>query len=379
MLKLVSNISQNRTSTRSNISFGKVPSRETMQYLSGLKPYERNIGSIDLSKIEDVFEGINIFKGIKVKDIFKNQKHFSFNTILIQRGCPHQCVHCGAESQEKIQKMPWDNFTKIIDGIGTLRERLGFNPFKMIVENENEIELYKDTDIILYSSAGKDGQIHNSYDAAKYMHEKIGAKTIVQTAGLTSPIAQKAAEQFVEDSSILRAFGLSVHPFHGRMEKSIQAAMAGNENEAEKHRNIYTDIMANAIRTTMGLKNKLVVIQEYVSCHAKLFDERKWKYYSEDSVTELYKEICKKANIAPNEIAIQDRKIIFLGKASNLGSNYDDIEKLKIDPSSKEPYNTMMIDVDGSILSNPFRERTFHCQPKPFFGSDGQPLKLNLD
>lgn len=364
---------KNSIVSKSVINFrgGKEPSRETMHYLNNLLPFERNLSSIDLSKIQDVFEGIKLFDGIKVNDLFKDKNFFGIESILLQRGCMHQCVHCGAESPKRIQTMPWDNFTQIIDGISALSKRLGFNPFTLG-------KYYADSDPMVYTSKGQDGLIHNVFDAAKYMYEKIGRKTGIQTAGFLSEHSQKAAKQFVKDPSALLFFGISLHPFHKYMERSIQADMKGATEESQKWRNLYTDMMARTIKTTFGLKYKVddyAILLEYVDSSKKLPDERKHKYYNTEAVLKLLDEILKKANIKAESLNILKRKIYLFGRNPE---DAPDIQKYKIEPFPYHPYNTTMINTDGTILSNPYEKDSVFFRPKPVLNSEGKPLKLNF-
>ena len=371
-MQLVSNIPQNRVSRKNTVSFGEhMPSRETMQYLSGLKPMERNIGSINLSKIEDVFGGINIFKGIKIKDFFT--KNFVFDSILVQRGCPHQCVHCGAEASSRIRIMTIDNFKKTIDGISTLNKRLGFNPF----ENPKSVSLYSDSDPIIYRSKGADKKYHSIFDAAKYMYKKTDMKTGIQTAGWLSGFSKETAEKFVKDSSMLNYFGISVHPFHKYMERFIQADMKGNTQEANKWRNVYTDMIANNLETTISLKDKIQygITLEYVREDKFLTDKNREQYYNRRAACQLYNEIADKLeikNIDSTDLSIETRDIALEGRGFNLGRSI-------IAPTYQRDFNSIMIDTDGSILSNPYQLESVFFKPHPVTDDAGNPLKLNFE
>lgn len=379
LLPIVSYNLKNQNSEKSNISFraNSVPSEKTMRYLKSLKPDKLRLSCINRSKIKDIFKGIPIFEGIKVKDIFT--KNFVFDSILIQRGCMHQCIHCAAESSKKIRTMAWDNYTKIVDGVSILSKRLGFNPFS----DSNAMYLYNDSDPMIYRSKGADGKYRNIFDAAKYLYKKTGKKTVIQTAGWLSGFSQKAAEGFVKDSSMLDCFGISIHPFHKYMERSIQAHMKGNTKEANKWRNMYTDMIANNIKTTISLKNEINygIVLEYVGPMERLADERRRQYYNEKSVQKLYNEILNKLkleNFNTKDLKIRRRNIQLLGKGSNLGQNSISESNFKEKDWFGRVQNTISIDINGDVILNPYKYSSMFFKPKPFIDSKKKPLKLNF-
>lgn len=379
LLPTVSYNFKNQNPLKPNVSFraNSVPSEKTIKYLKNLKPDKLRLSCINMSKIADIFEGISIFEGIKVKDFFT--KNFIFDSILVQRGCMHQCIHCAAESSKKIRMMAWDNYTKIVDGISILSKRLGFNPFP----NSNAMYLYNDSDPMIYRSKGTDGKYRNIFDAAKYLYKKTGKKTVIQTGGWLSGFSQKAAEGFVKDSSMLDCFGISIHPFHKYMEKSIQAHLKGNIEEANKWRNIYTDMIANNIKTTGSLKNEITygIVLEYVGPMERLKDESRRQYYNKEAVRQLYNEILDKLklkNFNVGNLNINRRNINLLGKGSNLGKNSISESTFKKKYWFGNVYNTISIDIDGAILSNPYKYGSMFFKPRPVIDSKKKPLKLNL-
>lgn len=378
MLTIKSYSFKNNAAYKNNISFKSRthPSLKTIEYLNDLQPNKRNFSSIDTSKIKDIFKGLNLFQGIKVQDLFT--KDFSFNSILLQRGCIHQCSHCGANSPKRIKMMKWDNYTKLIDDIGTLSKRLHFNPFDNI--NHKVITLYHDSDPMIYRGKGSDGVEHNIFDAAKYLHEKTGKLTLIQTAGWLSEFSQKAAESMVKDSSAIHYFGISIHPFHSYMEKSISADKEGNLIESQKWRNLYTDMMANAIKTTLPLKDKTRygIILEYAKPSVKFIDKRNQKYYSKKLAIKLYKEILKKANIENVKINKQDRGINEFGRGAILVKNKKKTFNLRSLFLKKEKHS-ISIDPDGVILSNPHNPGTVFFEPSPVLDNNKKPLSLKFD
>lgn len=368
---------QNNIASKNNVSFksGSYPSKMTLEYLEHLKPKKRNFSSIDTSKIQDIFKGLKSFQGLNVSDLFT--KDFSFSSILIQRGCIHQCNHCGANSPKGIQMMKWADYMNLVDDITDLSKRLHFNPFDNV--NHKIISLYHDSDPMIYNGKGLDGIGHNIYDAAKYLYEKTGKQTIIQTAGWQSAFSQNAAESFVKDSSPLYYFGISIHPFHKYMERSIQAEIAGNHKDAEKWRNLYVDMMANVIKTTLPLKEKVRygVILEYAKPKVKFKDSRRQEYYDKKAAKKLYNDILQRANIEDVKIFAQNRGISKFGRGSVLVEKINNILNLSIGFWRKN-HNSISINPDGKILSNPYKKGKVFFEPTPVLDSNKNPLSLKF-
>ena len=61
------------------------------------------LNELDLDKISDICEGLPTFKGLtaKVLELITS----SFESILLQTGCIHQCSHCGINSENKVTTM----------------------------------------------------------------------------------------------------------------------------------------------------------------------------------------------------------------------------------------------------------------------------------
>ena len=240
---------------KKSVSFTSLQS--TLDYIANYKfKYpEMRLQDLDSDKINNICEGIPVFKGLTAKGLQLITNYFE--SIRLQTGCIHQCSHCGANAENKLTTMLWDNFTALSDGIKTLKERLGYNPFDLTSINHS-IYFFIDSDPIMYKSKGKDGILRNIFDAAKYYYEKTGTRTNITTAGwpLGNKTSQKAAESFVENSECLDNFQISVHPFHDYMQKSIKSIENGSYKEARNWRNKYIDMMANVIKTTIKLKDK---------------------------------------------------------------------------------------------------------------------------
>lgn len=175
------------------------------------------------------------------------------------------------------------NFIGLVDGIGELKNRLGFNPFKTNLEGHNYIDPFKDSDSMLFKSKDSKGNWHNIFEAAKYFYEKTGTKFAITTAGWKNKIktkktsqvknlSQEAAESLIEHPEYIyhNHIDISINTFHSLMEKSKKCLEEGKEclangeikraeklrNSAEKLRNIYINMMANVIKTIIKLSDK---------------------------------------------------------------------------------------------------------------------------
>ncbi len=282
------------------------------------------LDKLDLNKIKDICDGLPTLQGwtAKVLKFVTN----GFDSIMSQRGCIHQCSHCAVDSENKITTMQWDNFTALTDDISTLTKRLGYNPFHF----DRTIYFFKDNDPMMYKSKGKDGILRNIFDMAKYYYEKTGTKTIVTTAGwpVGNKTSQKAAESFVEHPECLDNFCISVHPFHDYMQKSIKHAEAGEHEEAKIWRDKYVGMMANVIKSTIGLKDKIRtygIILEYDESLLTKFE------LSDESAKDLFRDIFNKLNSEGIDVSyfrytsdfrlgtIEKRAIRYFGR----GAKYD--------------------------------------------------------
>ena len=91
----------------------KGPCQETLDYIKQaredyLKKNGRELDKVynlDLNKISDICKDISVFKDWSARDLALLTKNIE--SILIQRGCSHQCIHCGLCSSHKISTMHW--------------------------------------------------------------------------------------------------------------------------------------------------------------------------------------------------------------------------------------------------------------------------------
>ena len=172
---------------------------------------------IEIQRLSNICKGIAVFEGINAKALQFITK--TFDTILLQRGCSNQCSHCAVNADAKITTMDWDNYVDLVDGIAELKNRLGFNPFRIKSDDDDDIVPFYDSDPIFYKSKG-----HDIYDAAKLYYEKTGTKFGITTAGWdkNNKTANSAMDKIVKSPGCISSFEISVHPFHSIMQKSIE-------------------------------------------------------------------------------------------------------------------------------------------------------------
>ena len=238
------------------------PSQKTLNYIEKTREaykkkyykYPEKLETFDLKKMLDICKGISVFDGWSAEDLAFVTNNIE--SILIQRGCSHQCTHCGVCSQHKISTINWDNYIDFVEGAGEITRRLGFNPFKITSCLPNYFMLFNDSEPMHFSSYDSKGVRHNFFDAARLYYEKTKTPVLLTTAGWEkgNDNAQKAAEMFVKHPEYIASFCISIHPFHAYMARSSNFLEQGDIKRAEYWRNKYIHMMANVIKTTYPLK-----------------------------------------------------------------------------------------------------------------------------
>ncbi len=353
-------LNKNFYTVNKNINFCgiKQPSRETLDYIrrESQRKWLVSLSQLDLDKISDICAGIPVFEGITAKELHVMTK--KFEGIPLQINCPYQCVHCGCDSGSRIKSVKWDNFTELADGIKILKERLGFNPF--FVANGDAIYPFHASDPMLYRSRGSDGKLYTVYNAAKYFYENTGIKFLITTVGWDNSISQEAAENLVKHPNYLYNFVVSLHPFHGYLERSRQFRDKGNLKEANRWKDKYVKMMCNVIKTTNELREnidfKYRIILEYLpESLAELPGNRKITDYNKNAAIALKEEISEKLRSEGlrgiGSLETAEREIGFLGKAAK---NFNPDEHIKEpDMSLVNPSDfPHLIYPDGRIMRN---------------------------
>lgn len=260
----------------------------------------------DLNKLDGIQEGINVFKGLNMKEIA-----FVADTvaeITVNRGCRNICAHCYAstkapikETANQINKMSWNDFTSLTDGFEELNKRVGF---PVVVQKKNKHAMaipFHDADcssIILKDNEGKE---HDFIDIAERLDKVFHLPVLFDTAGwnIQDVKAQKRMEKYVEYYSKpenfkkLEGFNLSVNPFHAMYAKSLELKQNRKPELAEKLYDLYTTRMANVLFTLTPLQKNPNF--EFIARSAAN-DSKVPKGFKEKDLRALYMDILEKVN-----------------------------------------------------------------------------------
>lgn len=221
----------------------------------------------DLNKLDGIQEGINVFKGLNMKEIA-----FVADTvaeITVNRGCRNICAHCYAsakapikETANQINKMSWNDFTSLTDGFEELNKRVGFSIFSQKSNKHAMIIPFHDADCSSIVLKDNDGKEHDFIDIAEKFEKVFNLPILFDTAGwnIQDVKAQKRMEKYVEYYSKpenfkkLEGFNLSVNPFHAMYAKSLELKQNRKPELAEKLYDLYTTRMANVLYTLTPLQ-----------------------------------------------------------------------------------------------------------------------------
>lgn len=260
----------------------------------------------DLNKLDGIQEGINVFKGLNMKEIA-----FVADTIAeipVNRGCRNICAHCYAsakapikETANQINKMSWNDFTSLTDGFEELNKRVGF---PVVVQKKNKHAMaipFHDADcssIILKDNEGKE---HDFIDITERLDKAFHLPVLFDTAGwnIQDVKAQKRMEKYVEYYSKpenfkkLEGFNLSVNPFHAMYAKSLELKQNRKPELAEKLYDLYTTRMANVLFTLTPLQKNPNF--EFIARSAAN-DSKVPKGFKEKDLRSLYMDILEKVN-----------------------------------------------------------------------------------
>lgn len=260
----------------------------------------------DLNKLDGIQEGINVFKGLNMKEIA-----FVADTvaeITVNRGCRNICAHCYAsakapikETANQINKMSWNDFTSLTDGFEELNKRVGF-PIVVQKKNKHAMAIpFHDADcssIILKDNEGKE---HDFIDIAERLDKAFHLPVLFDTAGwnIQDVKAQNRMEKYVEYYSKpenfkkLEGFNLSVNPFHSMYAKSLELKQNRKPELAEKLYDLYTTRMANVLFTLTPLQKNPNF--EFIARSAAN-DSKVPKGFKEKDLRVLYMDILEKVN-----------------------------------------------------------------------------------
>lgn len=294
-----------------------------------------------LKSPETALKGIDVFSGLSIRDIEKITHNL--DAILLQRGCPHQCSHCGANSESKITTMAWENFEDLCEGISEFSKRLGFNPFKM---SSSDIDPFSDSEPMVLRMEDQQKQVHNTFDALKLFYERTKVKFFITTAGWgrSNKVSQQAAENIAEHPEYLSGLSVSVHPFDGDIQRGLRYEREEDFDNADKFFERYIDNMANVLNTFKKIRTDIVFCLQYLETPVGIKVPRGLSYF--DSLG-LLAEIVKRIGAQREKLKIVRRPISGIGRAKQYDryNRYDSSQ----DRNDWTKHSTM-IAPDGKIL-----------------------------
>lgn len=306
----------NLPSYKYQVSFGQNDTESIRKYLKKRKlTLEREwvsykaLDSEDFKNIEGIQKGIKIFDNLSIQQIA-----FMAATLLeitLQRGCNNMCVHCYAKamppsyqkSDNKINKIDFEDFKSFCDGFKELNKRLGFNIFK---ESRNSYKtLFHDSDASKIFLQDQNGKIYDYLDLSRMVHETTDDIVIFDTAGwnIQDTKTQARMEKMVEkainsDEYDFMEFNVSINPFNALYSRSLKHRLENNTEKEKKFRDIYTTRMANVLFTFSPLidkKSKSSGENRLNFIARALPDETKEAYgYCVTDLSCLYKEVLHK-------------------------------------------------------------------------------------
>lgn len=259
---------------KNQISFGKNEPKLIKEYLKNREKKLTNAGidyallnAQDIKHLEGIQKGIKIFENLSMQQI--NFLAQNLSEIVLQRGCNNMCSHCYAEAmppsyqrtENKINKIDFEDFENLCNGFKELNQRLGFN----ILDSYHEayVTLFHDSDSSNIFLQDKQGKVYDYLDLAKMINDISDKLIIFDTAGwnLQDKKTQKRMEELVEkatntDKYDFVWFNISANPFHSLYSRSVQHHLENNKEKEQKFREIYANRMANVIFTLSPLIEK---------------------------------------------------------------------------------------------------------------------------
>lgn len=224
-----------------------------------------NIKYYDLRFLEGLQEGIDVFKGLKLKQIaFLGE---DLHSIMNLRGCYSHCAYCypGAQkpvkqSDKLINSVLFEDYESLLNGFKKLKERSGLNFIHHHSETPYHTIVY-DSDNISVAVKDLKGKIHEFPELNKLLYEATGVKGVFDTSGWSvfSKTHQERAERIVEyyskpeNMNELHQFNISINPFHSTLVKVNELKKEGKKELAEKMYNTHVGRMANALFTCIPL------------------------------------------------------------------------------------------------------------------------------
>ena len=219
-----------------------------------------NLYDLDnLERINGIQKGIKVFDGLNINEIafiLKSPK------VLLNRCCSNNCIHCAymatPSSNKTLDKMSYEDFVSLIDGISELQNRVGEN---IIIADS--IGTFYDSDCMEIELKDRNGNVYDYIDCIELLNSKKFSPPIFDTSGWNpkSEKHQKRAEKFVEylqkpqNSRKISQFNISINPFHIIFAKAMELKSKFRFIKAKKMEENYVDRMANMLFTFTPLQD----------------------------------------------------------------------------------------------------------------------------
>lgn len=235
------------------------------KFLAKALGQESNIKYYELGLLEGLQEGIEVFKGLKLKQIaFLGE---DLHSVMTKRGCYSRCSYCysGAQkpvkaSENMINEPLFEDIKSLADGFKTLRKRSGIN----FIHNNSETPystLVFDADNIEVALKDTKGNIHEFPEINRMIYEATGTMGVFDTTGwnILNPKYQKRAQNIVEyysdpkNMEELHQFNISINPFHSTIEKVHELRATGDIKKADKIYDKHIERLANALFTCIPI------------------------------------------------------------------------------------------------------------------------------
>lgn len=247
--------------------------KKAQQYVDSIthKGKILNLDKCNLKKLEGIQNGIKVFEGLNIEQIYLLYKHLAI--VATSHGCTNGCVHCFVDAKpirtsdpSHIKAMSWEDFEQITKGFAELDKRLGFTKkHKNPISNRPIIVPFIDADSMEITIKDKHGVEHDMMEIVHKINTDMHRSVLFDTAGWTpkNTKLQQRAEKYVQymlshsgtAKSEFVGINLSLNPFHKINSKYVEY-IKSDPAKAQKFRNIYTDRMANAFYTFTPLFGK---------------------------------------------------------------------------------------------------------------------------
>ncbi len=208
---------------------------------------------IDLEKLNGIQKGIEVFEGLSMKEIAYMALNGKIN-IALNRGCKNMCAHCYCSAtpitNKTLDKMSYENFKSLSDGIKELKKRLDYDDCTIK-------ELFYDSDCIDIEISDKDGNIYDYIDCLEEIKDVSDLNPLFDTSGWNPNIEkyQKRAQKFVdyvlrpENRNLKGNINISINPYHSLYTKSAELRKEGKIELADEMEQDYIKRMANVLFT----------------------------------------------------------------------------------------------------------------------------------